>query len=166
MLIIKKIVTLYDFGGDQLFLICIRKKGGICKKCCFTVKGKCLVEYSYYNREDKETIKKTKDNFCCKQVNVFYCQFVMELNAKYRQLSGILFNKKDSGFEKYVTYDSEVTSTTVKGITTGKTYYFKVRGMKVENNANVYTKFSDVVSKKLKLNTPRNLYVARNTYNS
>ena len=38
--------------------------------------------------------------------------------------------------------------------------------MKVENNANVYTKFSDVVSKKLKLNAPKNLYVARDTYNS
>ena len=149
-----------------MFLICIRKKGGICKKCCFTVKGKYLVEYSYYNYKDKETIKKQKTTLDVS--NSTYSS----VSLGWKEMQDVdgyqvyYSTKKDSGFKKYATYDSEVTSATVKGLTTGKTYYFKVRGMKVENNANVYTKFSDVVSKKLKLNAPKNLYVARDTYNS
>lgn len=69
--------------------------------------------------------------------------------------------KKDSGYKRYATYNNDTNATTVKGLTTGKTYYFKVRGYKTIDKKNVYTKYSNIVSEKTKIKAPTSVYVKK-----
>ncbi|MBR5827441.1 MAG: leucine-rich repeat protein [Clostridia bacterium] len=57
---------------------------------------------------------------------------------------------KDSGFKKYANFAANSKSGTVTGLTSGKTYYFKVRTYITTNSGYVYSDWSTVKSVKVK----------------
>ncbi len=58
--------------------------------------------------------------------------------------------KKDSGFKKYANFKADTTTATVTGLTSGKTYYFKVRAYKKTDSGTVYSSYSPVKGIKVK----------------
>ena len=71
-------------------------------------------------------------------------------------------SSETSGYKKYAIYNGDIRSATVNKLTTGKTYYFKVRGY----SNGEYSKYSSVVSKKLILEKPTLQSVTKKTYKS
>ena len=57
---------------------------------------------------------------------------------------------KDSGFKKYANYKADSTNGYVNNLTSGKTYYFKVRTYITTDSGYVYSAWSDVKSVKVK----------------
>ena len=57
---------------------------------------------------------------------------------------------KNGTYKKYSNYDANDTDATVSGLTSGKTYYFKVRSYKNTDSGKVYSLFSTVKSVKVK----------------
>ncbi len=57
---------------------------------------------------------------------------------------------KNGSFKKYGSYGANNTSVTVSGLTSGRTYYFKVRTYKNTDSGKVFSYFSDVKSVKVK----------------
>lgn len=94
------------------------------------------------------------------------------VSLKWNELEGVekyqvyYSTKKDSGYKRYATYNKDTKTTTVKGLATGKTYYFKVRGYTTVDKKNIYTKYSNIISEKTKIKAPTSVYVEKNTYNS
>lgn len=58
--------------------------------------------------------------------------------------------KKDSGFTKISAYKADVLTATKTGLTSGKTYYFKVRAYKTVGDTKIYSAWSTVKSIKIK----------------
>ncbi len=58
--------------------------------------------------------------------------------------------KKDSGFKKYANFKADSKSGTATGLTSGKTYYFKVRTYITTDSGYVYSAWSAVKSVKVK----------------
>lgn len=58
--------------------------------------------------------------------------------------------KKDSGFKKYANFKADTTTATVSKLTSGKTYYFKVRTYIKTDSGYVYSAWSAVKSIKIK----------------
>ena len=58
--------------------------------------------------------------------------------------------KKDSGFKKYDNFKADSKTGTVSGLTSGKTYYFKVRTYITTDSGYVYSAWSTVKSVKVK----------------
>lgn len=58
--------------------------------------------------------------------------------------------KKDGGFKKVASTKANVTKATVSKLTSGKTYYFKVRSYKSVNGVKVYSAWSGLKSVKIK----------------
>ncbi len=57
---------------------------------------------------------------------------------------------KDSGFKKYANFKADTTRCDITGLTSGKTYYFKVRTYITTNSGYVYSAWSAVKSVKVK----------------
>lgn len=57
---------------------------------------------------------------------------------------------KDSGFKKLVNYKANATKDTKSKLTSGKTYYFKVRAYKKTDSGTVYSSYSPVKGVKVK----------------
>ncbi len=58
--------------------------------------------------------------------------------------------KKDSGFKKYANFKSDTTRCDITGLTSGKTYYFKVRTYIKTDSGYVYSAWSSIKSVKVK----------------
>ncbi len=58
--------------------------------------------------------------------------------------------KKDSGFKKYANFKADTTTCNITGLTSGKTYYFKVRTYIKTNSGYVYSDWSNIKSVKVK----------------
>ncbi len=58
--------------------------------------------------------------------------------------------KKDSGFKKYANFKADTTTCNITGLTSGKTYYFKVRTYITTDSGYVYSAWSAVKSVKTK----------------
>ncbi len=58
--------------------------------------------------------------------------------------------KKDSGFKKYANFKADTTRCDITGLTSGKTYYFKVRTYIKTDSGYVYSAWSAVKSVKVK----------------
>ena len=58
--------------------------------------------------------------------------------------------KKDSGFKKYDNFKADTTTCSITGLTSGKTYYFKVRTYIKTDSGYVYSAWSTVKSVKVK----------------
>ena len=58
--------------------------------------------------------------------------------------------KKDSGFKKYANFKADTTRCDITGLTSGKTYYFKVRTYIKTDSGYVYSAWSAVKSVKIK----------------
>ncbi len=57
---------------------------------------------------------------------------------------------KDSGFKKYANFKADTTTCSITGLTSGKTYYFKVRTYIKTNSGYVYSDWSNIKGVKVK----------------
>ena len=58
--------------------------------------------------------------------------------------------KQYSSYKKYSNYKANTTKATLKGFTSGKTYYFKVRAYKKVDGKYIYSNYSDILKVKVK----------------
>ncbi|MDO5422782.1 MAG: fibronectin type III domain-containing protein [Eubacteriales bacterium] len=78
------------------------------------------------------------------------------LKISWKKVSGVsgyeiyVSQKKDSGYQKAATAKSSVSSATIKNLTSGKTYYVKVRSFKKAGGVIAYSAFSKVKTVKVK----------------
>lgn len=70
---------------------------------------------------------------------------------------------KASSFKKYSNYKANTKKVTIPNLTSGKTYYFKVRAYKSINKSTIYSAFSDVKSVKIMSSQKPNIETTMST---
>ena len=133
-----------------------------------------VTSYKFDNVSENHVIKVTfkKDLKDMKTTTSVSSSTYSSVTLKWNKISGAKIyqiyysTSKSTGYKRYASYNSKTTSATVKSLKAGKTYYFRVRGYDTVDGKNVYSKFSDAVSKKPGLSTPTNTYVTKDTYSS